>query len=173
MEASSGSPVPDLSTLRIDLVRRAAEIYIAHAYPGTEPPESVARRMTWSPGESAAELLPKPPFERAGRVPGTQTPIYALRLGNRHYPHMKLQIQPWPNAAGMMLSVNTHDQIAGMDLGVSDNKAFKELQAQNQHIKEVIEQAWEAVGLPTFLQYLREYIESRGDDAAPPAGASS
>lgn len=171
MEASSGSPLPDLSTLRLDLVRQAAEIYLVHAYPATERPESVERRMDWSPDESAADLLPKPPFERAGRVPGTQTPIYALRLGNIHYPHMKLQIQPWPNAAGMMLSVNTHDQVAGMDLSVSDNRAFKELQSQNQQIKEIIEQAWEVAGLPTFLQYLREYIESRGEDSA--AGADS
>jgi hypothetical protein len=86
---------------------------------------------------------------------------------------MKLQIQPWPNAAGMMLSVNTHDQVAGLDLGVSDNKAFKELQAQNQRIKETIEQAWEAANLPTFLQYLREYIDSRGDASAESAGADS
>ena len=169
MEASSGSPLPDLSTIRLDLVRRAAEIYLAHAYPTSEYPEAVHRRMAWSPEDLAVDLLPKPPFERAGRVPGTQTPIYALRLGNLHYPHMKLQIQPWPNAAGMMLSVNTHDQVAGMDLGVSDNKAFKELQSQNQQIKEVIEQAWEAAGLPTFLQYLREYIDSRGNDSAAEA----
>ena len=27
--------------------------------------------------------------------------------------HMKLQVQPWPNAAGFLLSVNTHDQVLG------------------------------------------------------------
>ena len=84
---------------------------------------------------------------------------------------MKLQIQPWPNAAGLMLSVNTHDQVAGMDLLASDAQAFKELQSENQHLKEVIEQAWEAAGLPTFLQYLREYIESRTDESAPSPAA--
>ena len=141
------------------------------AYPSGQVPEAVDRRMTWSPDGSPTELLSKPPFERAGRVPGTQTPIYALRLGNSRYPHMKLQIQPWPNAAGLMLSVNTHDQVAGMDLLASDAQAFKELQSENQHLKEVIEQAWEAAGLPTFLQYLREYIESRTDESTPSPAA--
>lgn len=173
MEASSGSPLPDLSTLRLDVIRRAADIYLEHAYPTGQLPDVVHRRMAWSPEASAADLLPKPPFERAGRVPGTQTPIYALRLGNSRYPHMKLQIQPWPNSAGLMLSVNTHDQVAGMDLGVSDSQAFKELQSENQRLKEVIEQAWEAAGLPTFLQYLREYIESRTDESTPPQAADS
>ncbi|MDR3619398.1 MAG: hypothetical protein P4L85_08615 [Paludisphaera borealis] len=173
MEASLGSNPIDLSTLRLDVVRQAAEIYVKLAYPSGQVPEAVDRRMTWSSDASPAELLSKPPFERAGRVPGTQTPIYALRLGNARYPHMKLQIQPWPNASGLMLSVNTHDQVAGMDLLASDGPAFKQLQSENQHLKEVIEQAWEAAGLPTFLQYLREYIESRTDESTGSPDAAS
>ena len=109
-------------------------------------------------------MLSGPPFERAGKAPGRQTPIYALRLGNAGYPHMKLQIQPWPNPAGFMLSVNTHDQVAGLDLGAADVEAFRNLQAENQHIKEAIEQAWDEAGLPTFLRYLRDYIQSRSEN---------
>ena len=45
----------------------------------------------------ALNILTKPPFERAGKTAGQHTAIYALRLGNLHYPHMKLQIQPWEN----------------------------------------------------------------------------
>ena len=106
-------------------------------------------------------MLTRPPFERAGKAPGRQTPIYALRLGNHRYPHMKLQIQPWPNEAGFMLSVNTHDQVAGVNLSEVDAQAFRDLQAENQRLKEPIEQAWDDAGLPTFLRYLRDYIESR------------
>jgi hypothetical protein len=94
-------------------------------------------------------------------MPGQDTPIYALRLGNARYPHMKLQVQPWPNAAGFMLSVNTHDQVAGLDLGAADAEAFRDLQSHNQQLKEVIEKAWADAGLPTFLNYLREYISHR------------
>ena len=73
---------------------------------------------------------------------------------------MKLQVQPWANAAGFMLSVNTHDQVAGLDLA-TDAEAFRELQRENQQLKELIEQEWDAVGLPTFLRYLRDYIQNR------------
>ena len=98
-------------------------------------------------------------------MPGLQTPVYALRLGNARYPHMKLQVQPWSNAAGFMLSVNTHDQVAGLDLGAADAQAFRDLQVENQQLKEAIEQSWDAAGLPTFLRYLRDYIETRSEGA--------
>jgi hypothetical protein len=124
----------------------------------------VQRRLIWPQDAVAGEMLTSPPFERAGKVPGRQTPIYALRLGNAGYPHMKLQIQPWPNPAGFMLSVNTHDQVAGLDLGAADVEAFRNLQAENQRLKEAIEQAWDEAGLPTFLRYLRDYIQSRSEN---------
>ena len=73
---------------------------------------------------------------------------------------MKLQVQPWSNAAGFMLSVNTHDQVAGLDLA-ADAEGFRELQRENQRLKELIEQQWDEVGLPTFLRYLRDYIRNR------------
>ena len=74
-----------------------------------------------------------------------------------------------------MLSVNTHDQVAGLDLGAADVQAFRDLQAENQRLKEAIEQAWDDEGLPTFLRYLRDYIQSRAEDLTrpgegPPAG---
>jgi hypothetical protein len=166
MEASPGSPPPDPSALRLDVIRRAAELYVQLAYPSGQIPEAVNRRLNWPLDAPPADVLSKAPFERAGRVPGTQTPIYALRLGNARYPHMKLQIQPWSNEEGLMLSVNTHDQIAGMDLLGADGPAFKQLQAENQQLKEAIEQAWEAAGLPTFLNYLRAYLEARAEDSA-------
>ena len=114
---------------------------------------------------AADELLSSPPFERAGKAPGRPAPVYALRLGNHRYPHMKLQIQPWPNVAGFMLSVNSHDQVSGLDAG-ADAQAFRDLQAENQRLKEAIEEAWDDAGLPTFLRYLRDYIKSRADDAS-------
>jgi hypothetical protein len=49
--------------------------------------------------------------------------------------------------------------------------AFRELQAENQRLKESIEQGWDDAGLPTFLRYLREYIQQRGEAGqAPEAG---
>ena len=167
MEASSKLDAIDPNALRVDVLRRAAAIYLKLAHPSGEPPETVKRRLDWPENVAPQELLSKPPFEKAGKAPGTNAPIFALRLGNARYPHMKLQIQPWPNDAGLMLSVNTHDQIAGLDLALADAQGFKELQAHNQALKEAIEQAWEDEGLPTFLKYLRDYLEHRAQETPP------
>ena len=170
MESHPPDKVPEaMGHLRLDLLRAAVETYLKTAYPSGEIPEVVRRRLVWPDGLAAEELLTKPPFERSGKMPGHQSPIYALRLGNFRYPHMKMQIQPWSNAAGFMLSVNTHDQVAGLDVGAADAQAFRSLQAENQRLKEAIEQAWDELGLPTFLRYLREYIQSRAQDGADPA----
>ena len=160
-----GDPL-DLSHLRVDVLRRAVDVYLGLAYPSSPPPEVVRRRLEWPADADATALLSHPPFERAGKGTGGDAGvagIFALRLGNARYPHMKLQVQPWPNAAGFLLSVNTHDQVVALDPGSTDAAAFRELQVENQRLKEAIEQAWDQAGLPTFLRYLREYIESRGD----------
>jgi hypothetical protein len=159
MEPTAGNTTNSLDGLRLDLLRKAVELYLSIAYADSDLPASIQRRLVWPEADSSQAMLAKPPFERAGKVPGHEGTIYALRLGNRRYPHMKLQIQPWPNLAGFMLSVNTHDQVAGLDVGPADAEAFRELQEENQRLKERIERAWEEQGLPTFLNYLREYIQ--------------
>jgi hypothetical protein len=161
----------DLGRLRIDVLRRAVDVYLELAYAKGPMPEVARHRLEW-PCHDAPTLLAGPPFERAGKAAGAGgSPIFALRLGNACYPHMKLQIQPWPNADGFLLSVNTHDQVLGLDPNAADAAAFRELQAENQRLKELIEQAWDQAGLPTFLGYLRQYLESRDDGAqTPPAG---
>jgi len=169
MEPRGPAVPPNLDGLRIDILRRAVEIYLALAYPAGSPPEAVRRRLDWAPDVAAAALLTGPPFERASKASGGAAPIFALRLGNTRYPHMKLQVQPWPNEAGFMLSVNTHDQVLSLDPNSSDAPAFRELQAENQRLKEAIEAAWDQAGLPTFLNYLRQYIENRTGTPPPPA----
>ncbi len=151
----------DLQHLRIDVLRCAIDVYLAQAYPSGALPESVRRRLVWQADLPASMLLTHPPFERGARRWARGASIFALRLGNARYPHMKLQIQPWPNAAGFLLSVNTHDQVLSLDPTADDAPAFRALQAENQRLKEAIEQAWDQDGLPTFLRYLREYIAHR------------
>jgi hypothetical protein len=173
MDPRAQTDRPDLGTLRIDLVRQAVDVYLRLTYPAGDLPDVVQRRLEWPADVDAATLLTRPPFERASR-PGLDRPvIYALRLGNARYPHMKLQIQPWPNPAGFMLSVNTHDQVVALDPDSGDAGAFRALQAENQILKEAIELAWDQAGLPTFLRYLRDYIDDHARAGQPPvAGAS-
>jgi len=168
MEPTGPAEASDLRNLRIDVLRRAVEIYLTLAYPSSELPDVVRRRLQWAVDADATALLTRPPFERVTKASEGKAPIFALRLGNLRYPHMKLQVQPWPNADGFMLSVNTHDHVLSLDPDASDAAAFRELQAENQRIKEAIETAWDRAGLPTFLRYLREYIENR-TGAVPPA----
>jgi hypothetical protein len=180
MEPTLAPGHDDLRGLRLDLLRSASEIYLRLAYPAGVVPTVVQRRLVWPEVTAADELLNSPPFERAGKAPGRPAPVYALRLGNHRYPHMKLQIQPWPNIAGFMLSVNSHDQVSGLEAGGEGAQAFRELQTENQRLKEAIEQAWDDASLPTFLRYLRDYIKSRAgessaceiDDTAGRAGSS-
>ncbi len=159
MTADMGlTPPHDLETLRVDALRRAVQIYLERAHPHGPPPAAVLRRLSWL--DNAADSAPPacPPFERVSRAEGDSSSIYALRLGNHRYPHMKLQVQPWPNPAGFLLSVNTHDQVLALDPNDADVEAFRSLQVENQRLKEEIEAAWDAAGLPTFLRYLRDYL---------------
>lgn len=158
----------ELDSLSIDILRQAVGIFMSLAYPGSDPPESVRRRLLWDSARDTETLLQSSPFERAGKSKSNGSLIYALRLGNARYPHMKLQIQPWPNRAGFMLSVNTHDQVLALDPNSSDMAAFRDLQSENQRLKEQIEQCWDEAGLPTFLRYLRDYIEQRTPEAPNP-----
>jgi hypothetical protein len=152
-------------------LRRAAEIYLRVAYGVAAVPDTVARRLDWPLDAEPDAVLAELPFERAaGGEPGAPA-IHALRLGNPRYPHMKLQVQPWPTPQGFLLSVNTHDQILSQATGERDQAGARAIQQENQALKEAIEQAWEDAGLPTFLAYLRDYIQSHQDDVPPPAPA--
>ena len=62
-----------MGQLRLDLLRAAVETYLKTAYPSGEIPEVVQRRLIWPEGLAAEEMLTKPPFERAGKVPGHQS----------------------------------------------------------------------------------------------------
>ncbi len=157
-----------LSGLSQPTLQRAIDLYLAEAYPAGSLPEPVRRRITWAPEAGLADLLAKPPFERVQPQDGSGATVYALRLGNHRYPHMKLQVQAWPSPAGFMLTVNTHDQIVGLDPEAPDAAEFRALQAENQRIKEQIEHAWDDAGLPNFSRYLQDYIKNH---PGPPAGA--
>ena len=165
MEPTGATRQIDLRGLRVDLLRQAAQIYVTLAYPLGNLPDAASHRLSWRDDCTADILLKGPPFERAGKATGRTSPVYALRLGNQSYPHMKLQIEAWPNEAGFLLSVNTHDQVTGIDLCAIDADAFRNLQVENQRLKEAIESEWDKSGLPTFLRYLKDYIKDR----EPPA----
>ena len=160
MEPSGTQTQPPLPGIPLDLLRKGIDVYLEIAYPTGPPPESVRRRLAWPENTVAADLLSKPPFERVSKK-GTEPQIFALRLGNVRYPHMKMQIQPWDGEAGFLLSVNTHDHALSIDPDAPDAAAFMALQADNQRLKVEIEKAWDLAGLPTFPRYLRDYLTAQ------------
>lgn len=162
------NPGPTDGIARADL-ERAILIYLERAYPEGTFPESVRRRLAWREVPGPVPLHERQIFEASNSGP-EGSPIYAIRLGNARYPHMKLQVQPWPSEAGFLLSVNSHDQVAPPDPASPEAEAFRALQAANQQYKEQIESDWEASGLPTFLGYLKHYIqneEARLENSGP------
>ncbi len=170
MESSGVDQSHGLAGLRLDLLRRAVEIYMGIAYRGTEPPPTVRRRLEWKAELEPGELLAGPPFERVGKA-ADEKPIFGLRLGNARYPHMKLQIQPWDCPDGFLLSANTHDHALALDPAAADADAFMALQAENQRLKVEIEQAWDEAGLPTFPRYLRDYLARQAGGGKPAPNA--
>ena len=151
--------------LKLDTIRRAVAIYLQIAYPASEPPPAVRRRLVWPEAKDLGSLVSHAPFERVGRTPDNE-PIFGLRLGNARYPHMKLQIQPWDIKDGFLLSVNTHDHALTLDPKAPDAAAFMELQSENQRLKLAIENAWDQDNLPTFPRYLRNYLAAQSSTDA-------
>jgi len=171
MGSEAGSRQAGDCPATIGVLKRAVAIYLAHAYPEGKPPAVVERRLAWrSEDDDAPAPVHQPPFELASDAGTRHASIYALRLGNSSYPHMKLQFQTWPSDEGFLLSVNTHDQVAAPPVDSPEYERFRSLQAENQRLKQAIEAAWEAEGLPTFVRYLRDYLrheeEGRDRDAA-------
>ena len=153
-------PVESFRGLTLDALRQAVAIYLRHAYPDGQLPEAVQRRLNWSIDRGIPGCLTVPPFETIPASGGDgQSPLYALRLGNHRYPHMKLQVQSWRTRVGYLLTVNTHDQIERLDPNSPGVAEFLALQVFNRQLKEAIEQEWDKHDLPNFHRYLRDYLD--------------
>ena len=161
MTLSAVYPSIQVTEFQVVELRRAVAIYVALAYPQGEIPEPVQRRLARLNRQDGWLNLNGPPFEPSGPT-GSEWSVFSIRLGNEHYPHMKLQVQAWPTEAGFMVSVNTHDQVFAPQPGSQEAERFRRLQADNLRMKTQIEMAWDEGGLPTFLRYLRDYIEEAG-----------
>ncbi len=126
-------------------VRRALEVYLAHAWPrgaGSLPALSLEELR----GPSSLQEL----FARFERVEGGGGGLkrYALRLGNDRYPFMKFVVQEHLVNGEYFFSVDTHDQL---DIR-PDNPEWAEwqrLKAYNRRLKRDIEEDWDRSGLPT------------------------
>ena len=168
------------------VVWRAIDTYLAVAYlppadpkrlaagkppPAADPPPSAVRaRLETLKSTPTDAFYDSPVFERqdaparpgADPAPGPALPArYALRLGNRTYPHMKLIIERSPDGTGYLLRADTHDTHIQPRPGSREQAAFAELMKENRAVADAVEGAWEQLGLPTFKKFLRDDLERR------------
>src|SRR5262245_8742767 len=140
------------------LVVQACRIFLAHAYPNGPDTIPSAKRPYLGLDERLplASLLVPPVCEElrgaSGAVRG-----YALRLGSVTYPHLKMQMIDCDQRGTWVFAVDTHDQVQ-VTPGLPDAVQLAEVQAMNRLFKAEIEQAWEAAGLLTFNQLLRQEL---------------
>jgi hypothetical protein len=144
---------------------QAIEIWLRVAYDGP-PPAAVQSRIDALRAAGDA-LYASPAFERGSDGHGA----LRLRLGNRHYPHMKLCIEQRPDGAGALFCTDTHDGHACPAADSPDYARFSELMAANHDVADAIEAAWSEAGLLTFKNFLRDDLARRGGHAhGPPEG---
>lgn len=168
------------------IVWRAIDIFLDVAYTPLSPvsaaprkkvdarapepvPSAVRARLETLKSTPQDAFYESPVFERqeAPRASGDPSPReplpirYSLRLGNIHYPHMKLMIDRSPDGQGYLLRADTHDAHIQPRPGSREQAAFAELMSQNRAVADAIEAKWAEAGLPTFKQFLRDDLQRR------------
>ena len=148
-------------------IRQAIEQYIEVAY-GGQAPDRI--RALLPPGDFVpAEWLMSDSVERdPSGAPLPAVRSFAVRLGNSQYPHMKLRMSLPPRDRVYLFSVDSHDGFLQASAGTKDHAALEALKAYNSSTASAVVAAWEADGLMTERNYLRQKIgQARRKNAGP------
>jgi hypothetical protein len=129
---------------------RAIDAYLQVAYDGA-PPRTIAERLSTLRAAGMAIY----DCDALERVQGG----YAVRLGNRFYPHMKLVVEV-SHGGPPFFRVDTHDRHF-LDLVGPPSPELDELMAKNQAVNQAIQDAWSACGVRTARDDWREQMEQR------------
>jgi hypothetical protein len=135
---------------------QAIELYLSCAYDGTAP--AAVKAIVESLRADPSGVYQAKAFVRDGAA---EQPRLLLRLGNRHYPHMKLVLEPAPGAESYLFRADTHDRHICPAADHPEYGAFMDLRAKNQSIGSSIEQAWTTAGIPTFRTFLQQDLARR------------
>ena len=138
-------------------VRRAVRLYLANAYDGDVA--ELADRFLPSPDADMAEWLMSEVTERdPPDAPLDAVRIFSLRIGNKHYPNMKLRLSRPPDERALLFSVDSHDAFLRAPPGSPDFAALEDLKRGNAEIAAAIGRAWHDAGVLTERNWLREKI---------------
>lgn len=147
------------------LVLRAVEVYLRVVYADL-PPVTIRRRVSEIQDAESDHLL-----HDVMEHDGSQNPTrYAVRLGNRLYPHMKLVVEACPDGCRWMCRADTHDRHCCPPPTDRDFPEFQRLMAHNQVIAEQVDAALADAGLLTFKAWLKEDLARRAAPTHPDAG---
>ncbi|HEX4124607.1 MAG TPA: hypothetical protein VHY37_07755 [Tepidisphaeraceae bacterium] len=144
-------------------VAEAIEIFLQLAYP-TGVPSRIAALVAGLdvPPEQVDD---HPAFVR--QETGGE-PVYAIRLGCAHYPHVKMLVAAWPGGRGYYFKADSHDRHILVPQGHPEHAAFAELRRMNQLLAEKIESAWRDAGIPTYAVYLGDEVRELEDNLRRP-----
>ena len=143
---------------RADALKDAIDIYVSRAYPDGAD-ERISQKFTIPDDCDLAGWL----IEAVGEPEPADAGIdsirsIALRLGNAFYPNMKMRLTRPPGNYVFLLMVDSHDVMLAAPPGSPDYEPLEELKAANAAIAGDITRAWDAAGLPTEHNYLRDKI---------------
>jgi hypothetical protein len=141
-------------------IRRAIEIYLAHAYP-SGPPAATQRLLPPASFDPARWLMGDCTERDPADAPLAGVRSFAMRLGNAGYPHMKLRLSRPPREQVFVLSVDSHDGFLRAASGSSDGRRLEALKRSNAGIAAAVQAAWDAAGLLTERAYLRRKIREK------------
>ncbi len=136
-----------LEEIDVPLIEQAVAIYLAHAFgdaPSKYRPDFGSVRNI---GDALELFSDEKKFGKMRK--------WTLRLGNRRYPFMKLVLQELLVRDRFFFAVDTHDDL-DLAAGMDDFEAFVELKRNNAELKDEIEKAWRAAGIPTFSALVAE-----------------
>ena len=143
---------------RADALKEAISIYVSRAYPDGAD-ERTSQKFTVPDDCDLAGWL----IEDVGEPEPADADIdslrsIALRMGNAFYPNMKLRLTRPPGSDIFLLMVDSHDVMLAAPPGSPDHEPLEALKAANAAIARDITGAWDAAGLPTERNYLRDKI---------------
>lgn len=166
-----------LDSLTPDHVRRAVGIYLELAWPEPEAGGggTAARRIQEKMAGASTLGDLRQHFETPRSSDNVKSARYTLRLGNYRYPFMKFVLQEYLLQGEFFFSVDTHDELQ-ITPDMPDYEEWQRVRELNVELKESIEGAWTAAGLPTndSLRLLMEgEAQKRRDRSEGPTGGQA
>jgi two-component system phosphate regulon response regulator PhoB len=151
-----------LTALTHDVLARAIAVYQELAYGQGK------RRVVEPPkGCGPESLLAMFTQEQAEAIPGHPCCRYALRLGNRNYPFMKLLLQEHLLPGEYYFAVDTHDQME-IKPDYPDYEQWRAVQSFNRELKAQIERGFERAGLDTSAALRKLLVDRSACDGGLP-----